>query len=142
MGIFNFGPFDLNTCSLVGRIITATAANQAIIELKNTAGITIMQFGNLADSGALGVFDSTGTQTSSNGFTNFYTKPMVIGGTTVGGASILRLDSTTRGLLVPRMTTAEKGAIGSPVAGLVVYDTTLGKLCIRGAAAWETITSV
>jgi phage baseplate assembly protein gpV len=40
------------------------------------------------------------------------------------------------------MTTAQKNAISSPDAGLIVYDTTLGKLCVRGASAWETITSV
>ena len=40
------------------------------------------------------------------------------------------------------MTTAEKNAIATPASGLVVYDTTLGKLCVRGASAWETITSV
>jgi hypothetical protein len=50
--------------------------------------------------------------------------------------------STTKGFLPPRMTTTQKNAIASPAAGLVVYDTTLGKLCVRGASAWETITSV
>ena len=54
----------------------------------------------------------------------------------------LNLDSTTQGFLPPRMTTTQKNAIATPAAGLVVYDTTLGKLCVRGAAAWETITSV
>jgi hypothetical protein len=49
--------------------------------------------------------------------------------------------STTKGFLPPRMTTTQKNAIATPAAGLVVYDTTLGKLCVRGASAWETITS-
>ena len=40
------------------------------------------------------------------------------------------------------MTTTQKNAISTPASGLIVYDTTLGKLCVRGAAAWETITSV
>lgn len=50
--------------------------------------------------------------------------------------------STTQGLLFPRMTTTQIYAISSPAAGLVVYDTTLNKLCVRAASAWETITSV
>jgi hypothetical protein len=54
----------------------------------------------------------------------------------------LAVNSTTQGFLPPRMTTTEKNAIASPATGLVVYDTTLGKLCVRGASAWETITSV
>jgi hypothetical protein len=53
----------------------------------------------------------------------------------------LAVNSTTQGFLPPRMTTTEKNAIASPAAGLVVYDSTLGKLCVRTASAWETITS-
>jgi nitrogen fixation protein len=63
-------------------------------------------------------------------------------GASLDASAILQADSTTKGFLPPRMTTTQKNAIASPVAGLVVYDTTLGKLCVRGASAWETITSV
>lgn len=56
-------------------------------------------------------------------------------------SALLELSSTTKGLLLPRMTTTQKNAISSPAAGLVVYDTDLGKMCIRVAAAWETVTS-
>jgi hypothetical protein len=54
----------------------------------------------------------------------------------------VQVDSTTQGFLPPRMTTTQKNAIATPASGLIVYDTTLGKLCVRGAAAWETITSI
>lgn len=53
----------------------------------------------------------------------------------------LAINSTTEGFLPPRMTTTQKNAISSPAAGLVVYDTTLNKLCVY-TTAWETITSV
>lgn len=55
---------------------------------------------------------------------------------------ILEIVSTTQGVLFPRMTTAQKNAIAAPTGGLVVFDTDLDKLCVYGAAAWETITSV
>lgn len=65
------------------------------------------------------------------------------GGTfTLNASALLQGDSTTQGFLPPRMTTTQKNAIASPASGLVVYDTTLGKLCVRGASAWETITSI
>ena len=67
---------------------------------------------------------------------------VLIGTTTDIASSKLTIESTTQGFLPPRMTTTQKNAIASPAAGLVVYDTTLGKLCVRGASAWETITSV
>ena len=60
---------------------------------------------------------------------------------TTNASSILTCVSTTKGFLPPRMTTAQKNAISSPAVGLVVYDTTLNKLCVRTASAWETITS-
>jgi|GWRWMinimDraft_6_1066014.scaffolds.fasta_scaffold02460_3 hypothetical protein len=59
-----------------------------------------------------------------------------------GTSAVLELQSTTRGFLPPRMTTTQKNAIATPAAGLVVYDTTLAKLCVRTASAWETITSI
>jgi hypothetical protein len=65
------------------------------------------------------------------------------GGTFTDIASArLAVNSTTQGFLPPRMTNAQKLAIASPVAGLVVYDTTLNKLCVRTASSWETITSI
>jgi mannose/fructose/N-acetylgalactosamine-specific phosphotransferase system component IIC len=56
-------------------------------------------------------------------------------------STIFEVKSTTKGFLPPRMTTTQKNAIASPAAGLVVYDTTLNKLCVY-TTAWETITSV
>jgi hypothetical protein len=57
-------------------------------------------------------------------------------------SSKLEVASTTSGFLPPRMTTTQKNAITSPAAGLIVYDTTLAKLCVRTTSAWETITSI
>jgi hypothetical protein len=74
----------------------------------------------------------------------FHTSGNVI----IGGAgsnnndsAILNIVSTTKGFLPPRMTTTQKNAIATPAAGLVVYDTTLNKLCVY-TTAWETITSI
>ena len=64
-----------------------------------------------------------------------------IGITTPVASALLDVTSTTQGFLPPRMTTTQKNAIASPAAGLVIYDTTLNKLCVRVAAAWQTVTS-
>jgi hypothetical protein len=64
-----------------------------------------------------------------------------IGSTSANASAILQLDSTTRGFLPPRMTSVERNAIGTLVAGLIVYDTTLNKLYVY-TNAWEQITSV
>jgi hypothetical protein len=65
---------------------------------------------------------------------------LIIGGSSGTASAILQANSTTQGFLPPRMTTTEKNAISSPAAGLIIYDTTLAKLCVY-TTAWETITS-
>ena len=62
-------------------------------------------------------------------------------GAALVASAILQADSTSKGLLPPRMTTIQKNAIATPAAGLIVYDTTLNKLCVY-TTAWETITSI
>jgi len=39
------------------------------------------------------------------------------------------------------MTTTEKNAIVAPATGLMVFDSTLAKLCVYTGSAWETVTS-
>jgi hypothetical protein len=70
-----------------------------------------------------------------------YTGEIGIGTSSPSASAILDITSTTKGFLPPRMTTTQKNAIATPAAGLVVYDTTLNKLCVY-TTAWETITSV
>ena len=94
------------------------------------------------------------TRTSNNGLdfssnvgycAHVSTAGTLIGGTArtdLNASAQLEVISTTKGFLPPRMTTAQKNAIVTPATGLVVFDTTLNKLCVRGASAWETITSV
>ena len=62
-------------------------------------------------------------------------------GATANASAILDAQSTTKGVRMPNMTTVQKNAIASPAAGLMVFDTTLAKLCVY-TTAWETITSV
>jgi hypothetical protein len=70
---------------------------------------------------------------------NFYIGPNV---PTFKPSALLELESTTKGFLSPRMTTAQKNAIGTPAQGLMVFDTTLVKLCVYSGSAWETVTSI
>jgi hypothetical protein len=56
-------------------------------------------------------------------------------------SALVEMVSTTQGLLLPRMTEAQRDLIATPAAGLLIYNTTSNKLDIRVAAAWEEITS-
>jgi hypothetical protein len=67
---------------------------------------------------------------------------VITGGTSVNASAQFQVDSTTKGFLPPRMTSAQRTAIASPATGLIVYDTTLNKLSVYTGAAWETVTSL
>ncbi|GEM_PF-1916444 len=56
-------------------------------------------------------------------------------------SAMLEIRSTTQGLLIPRMTTAERTSISAPVAGLLVYDTDFGAFYLRGSSAWIDLSS-
>lgn len=71
---------------------------------------------------------------------NYLAGALSIGVTSANASALLQVDSTTQGVLFPRMTTTQKNAISSPAVGLIVYDTTLNKLCVY-TGAWQTITS-
>jgi hypothetical protein len=60
---------------------------------------------------------------------------------TVNAAAQLQVDSTTRGFLPPRMTTAQRDAITSVPAGLMIYNTSTNKLNFFNGSAWEAVTS-
>ena len=64
-----------------------------------------------------------------------------LGATSPDGSAILDLTSTTKGLLLPRMTTPQRNAISSPVSGLLIYNTTTNKLNVYTASSWEAVTS-
>ena len=49
---------------------------------------------------------------------------MGVGTTTPDASSALDITSTTKGLLIPRMTETQRDAISSPATGLMVYQTT------------------
>jgi len=63
-----------------------------------------------------------------------------IGTSSPAAGTILDVQSTTKGVRFPNMTTTQKNAM-TGATGAVVFDTTLGKLCVYTGSAWQTITS-
>jgi len=61
-------------------------------------------------------------------------------GTSANDASAkLQIDSTTQGLLPPRMTSVQLAAIAAPAAGLQVYDTTTNNLNYFNGTVWVAL---
>jgi uncharacterized protein (TIGR02145 family) len=62
-----------------------------------------------------------------------------IGTETPNASAILDVTSTSKGLLMPRMTTVERDAIASPAAGLVVFNTTTNCINMFTGSIWNEL---
>lgn len=73
-------------------------------------------------------------------FTNKLFSQIKIGNnpTTIGTSSLLELESTNKGFVIPRMTTAQLLSIASPTTGMLVYNTDSNCVVMRTSApAWQ-----
>ncbi len=52
---------------------------------------------------------------------------------------LLTLTSITQGLVLSRMTTAQKNLISNPIPGLVIYDTTLDSINVYTSLGWTEL---
>ena len=59
----------------------------------------------------------------------------------INNYSLLELESTGKAFVPPRMTTAQKNVVSSPLEGAIVYDTDLKMMCIYTDGAWSNISS-
>ena len=95
----------------------------------STTGSNQLNLGNV-----LWGVNCSGTGTTAAG-------SLSIGVNAPNASALLDLSSTTKGLLLPRMTTTEINAIASPAAGLTVYNTTLALICFYNGTAWQKVTA-
>lgn len=56
-------------------------------------------------------------------------------------SSMLDITSTDKGILIPRMTTAQRNAIASPAKGLLVFDNDLSAFWYYNGIAWSPFSS-
>ncbi|QZT37975.1 tail fiber protein [Halosquirtibacter xylanolyticus] len=88
---------------------------------------------NDGDSEGLSV-DNSGHVTFSGNTT--HGGSVLLGSGSVDPSAIFEIKSTTKGALLPRMTTTEREAIGSPAKGLLVFDTTINSLFTYNGTKW------
>jgi hypothetical protein len=90
---------NLSNASAIGYGAEVTASNS--IQLGNSSVTNVNTAGGITTGGSVGV-----------------------GTTTPNASAILDITSTSKGVLVPRMTTSQRDAISSAVEGLLIYNTT------------------
>lgn len=95
--------------------------------LRRAVSIQLSADGNFSDTSSPGRI--TFNTTPANSVTTVErlridsTGGVGVGATSINASAILQINSTTRGFLPPRMTSAQRTAIASPAVGLMVYQT-------------------
>ncbi|NBX81482.1 hypothetical protein EBQ90_00090, partial [bacterium] len=64
-----------------------------------------------------------------------------IGTASPHASAMLEVSSTTKGLLPPRMTTAQRNAITSPATGLIIYNSTTSQIEMYNGSGWMGVGS-
>jgi hypothetical protein len=85
----------------------------------------------------------TGTSAIGNSLLYDNGSALAMGTTSINASALFQLDSTTKGFLPPRMTSAQRTAISTPAEGLVVFqtDAVIG-LYIYANGTWRSLTMV
>lgn len=108
------------------------------LKLQENSGGEAFRIGINSD-GSFGIYNSADAISSPQLYIHD-SNYVIIGGTPTGSCAKLEIISTTQGVLLPRMTSAQRGAIGTPLAGLMVFDTDLQQICIYVTGKWQKVT--
>lgn len=92
----------------------------------------------IATSGNATLGDAAADVVTVNGTASFPNGDVAIGGVAVSSAE-LTVTSTDKGFLGPRLTTPQRDAIATPVAGLLIYNTTLGFYQVYNGTSWTSV---
>jgi hypothetical protein len=126
----------LNSYDPASRITVVVPATNGWVNLKDDVAVTnlstevsnVLPVANGGTGSATKNFvDLTTAQTVEG--TKSFTGTMVVGASAASGSSAaLEVKSTTQGLLLPRLTTTQRDAVNTPLAGLLIYNSTAGKI--------------
>jgi hypothetical protein len=147
MRIDSAGFVGIGTSSPVRKFHVNSGTANAVSVFESTDGTAYVQIVDPSGSGAIGTSGGNGLIFWLGDAVTEAMRINDVGNVGIGTSSpnasaILDAQSTTKGVRMPNMTTTQKNAISSPAAGLMVFDTTLAKLCVYSGSAWQTITSI
>lgn len=141
--------FTTKSNNMMGRILEDSAQNIFYIDLgksnsyvtqPNLAISTGGIFGNTPALGTIPDYSGGGkTQPTISIIISGSNQSINIGTVVANASAKFQIDSTTRGFLPPRMTSAQRLAISSPSIGLIVYDTTVNNLYINKNTGWTVV---
>jgi len=132
---------DNGTLTLVGNTSTIGTIANTGARFYNVSSLGGWGSSQINLTGLLDFYSNDGSIAVriNNAYTGIVDATVIGGITAPSSSAMLQIDSTTKGFLPPRMTTTQKTDLASPVAGLVVYDTTTNKLCCYNGTIWNDL---
>lgn len=120
-------------------LIRSTESDNSYVDLMQLTSTNLLKFGvitNISSNGAVAIYSNEVERVRIDSTGN-----VGIGTTTINSSALFQVESTTKGILGPRLTTAQILAISTPAEGLYVYNTDLKTLCFYNGTAWQKVTS-
>jgi hypothetical protein len=137
---------DSGYCDIVTKTINAESVG-LMAEFRNTISTAL-----LINNGAASNSITLRVRNTSDGLNrnlymdtlNLYLQKTSLGSVSIGtdvinASAFFQIDSTTKGFLMPRMTTAQINAIVTPANGLMVYNTDLAQPCFYDGTGWKKV---
>ena len=129
--------YKLNAATLVNDWVAFSSVALTGIDAGNLSGTTLKStvIGSYLTSVGTIASLTTGAITNSG--------KLIVGASSAASASaVLEASSTTQGFLPPRMTEAQRDAIISPAAGLMIWNTTDVKLQVYSGSLWVNMNGI
>ena len=125
-------PLDVQSAANLTSRIYSTGGSIATLQLR-----TASKAWSLSNQNDFIIYDETLGATRLRVSTT--TGGVSIGTTTPNASAALDMQSTTQGLLPPRLTTTQRDAIATPATGLEIFNTTTGVPNFYNGTAWTAV---
>lgn len=150
------GTTDLAKLAVVGdtdehtvllRPVAGQSAANALLRMEDSSATEMIRF-QMNGATRFNLHHSVNGFVSIEGSNSLYllyadpvNNALVIGGSLAEPSSVFDINSTTRGILIPRMTTTQRNAISSPATGLLIFNTTTGFFEFYTGSTWTSLTT-
>jgi hypothetical protein len=124
------------------KVKISTSSNQFALDVNTTraTGTSYAGYFTATGSGSVNIAFYAAATGATNNYAGIFASGSVgIGTNSPHSSALLDINSTSRGFLPPRMTTAQMNAIVNPAEGLIVYNTIDDKLKYYDGASWLNI---
>ena len=126
------GTYSKVSVDAKGRVTGATNINSS--DVTTALGYSPVDRAGDTMTGSLAISGAAGLAVTGSG-------KIVVGAASANATSILDLNSTTLGFLMPRMTLAQRNAIAAPATGLQIFNTTSNSVEYYNGSGWLTLAS-